>query len=76
MPKNTGAGILLAMLSTVMAFALVWHIWWLAGASFFSVVLASIIHTFNYDREFYIPVEEVIATENERSELLARSSQA
>ncbi len=71
MPKNTGAGIIIAMLSTIMAFALIWHIWWLAGASFFAVIMASIIHTFNYDREYYIPAEEVEATEAERTKQLA-----
>ncbi|MGK9797788.1 MetQ/NlpA family ABC transporter substrate-binding protein, partial [Salmonella enterica subsp. enterica] len=27
MPKNTGAGIILAGLSTVLGFALIWHMW-------------------------------------------------
>lgn len=72
MPKNTGAGILLAGLSTVMGFALIWQIWWLAGAAFVAVIGATIAHTFNYDREFYIPVEDVIATENARTELLSK----
>ncbi|MEW4982045.1 MAG: cytochrome o ubiquinol oxidase subunit I [Cycloclasticus sp.] len=72
MPKNTGAGIVIAMLCTLMAFALIWHIWWLVIASFASVIVASIIHTFNYDRDYYIPVEEVEATEAERTEQLAK----
>src|SRR5690606_6024265 len=28
-PKNTGAGIMIAMASMIMAFAIIWHIWWL-----------------------------------------------
>jgi cytochrome o ubiquinol oxidase subunit 1 len=76
MPKNTGAGIVLAMLCTVMAFALIWHIWWLAAGSFFTVIVAAIIHTFNYDREFFIPVEEVIAVEAKRSKQLAKGGLA
>ena len=34
MPKNTGAGVVLAGLSTVLGFALIWYIWWLAALSF------------------------------------------
>jgi cytochrome o ubiquinol oxidase subunit 1 len=71
MPKNTGAGIILAGLSAVMGFALIWHIWWLAGLSFVAAVGGAIYHTFNYDREFRIPAEQVLRTENERTQLLA-----
>ncbi|MFC3124273.1 cytochrome o ubiquinol oxidase subunit I [Pseudoroseomonas globiformis] len=71
MPKNTGAGVILSALSTVLGFALIWHIWWLAIASFAAVVLASIIHTFNYNRDYYIPAEEVTRTEQGRTALLA-----
>lgn len=76
MPKNTGAGFVLAMISTLMAFALVWQIWWLAGTAFLAVVIAAIVHTFNYDRDFYIPVEEVEAVEAERTAQLAKGSRA
>ena len=34
MPRNTGAGVVLAGLSTVLGFALIWYIWWLAALSF------------------------------------------
>ena len=71
MPRNTGAGFILAMLSAVTAFGLIWHMWVLVALAFFSLIAAAIIHTFNYDREFYIPAEEVVRTENERTTLLA-----
>ena len=48
-------------------FALIWHMWLLAGASFAALLLASIIHTFNYKRDFYIPASEVKATEEART---------
>ncbi len=51
-------------------FALIWHIWWLAVASFGVMVVAIIVHTFNYKRDFYIPAEEVTSTENARTRLL------
>lgn len=73
MPKNTAAGFVIAMACTVFGFAMIWHMWLLAGLSFAAVVLISIIHTFNYQRDFYIPAAEVAATENARTELLARN---
>ena len=72
MPKNTGAGIILAGLSTLLGFALIWHMWLLAGVGFVALIAAAIIHTFNYKRDYYIPVEEVIATENTYSRVLAQ----
>jgi cytochrome o ubiquinol oxidase subunit I len=59
----------------VMAFALIWYIWWLAGISFVALLGYAIYHTFNYDREFRIPAEQVLRTENERTQqLLAAGS--
>ncbi|MFD1331751.1 cytochrome o ubiquinol oxidase subunit I [Methylopila musalis] len=71
MPKNTWAGIVLAGISTVCGFALIWHIWWLAGAAFLALVVTAIAHTFNYDRDFHIPAATVTETEAERSRYLA-----
>lgn len=67
MPSNTWAGIVLAGLSTVFGLAMVWYIWWLAALSFVAVIGVAIFHTFNYHRDFHIPVEEVIETERRRT---------
>ncbi|NUO86640.1 MAG: cytochrome o ubiquinol oxidase subunit I [Cupriavidus sp.] len=71
MPKNTGAGIILAGLSTLCGFALIWHIWWLVVLAFAATLVTAIGHTFNYRRDFYIPADTVHRTEAERSALLA-----
>ncbi len=71
MPRNTGTGVILAGLSVALAFGLIWYIWWLVIASFVAIVGVAIAHTFNYNRDFYIPAETVTATEDARSELLA-----
>ena len=68
MPKNTAAGVVLAAISLVLGFALVWHIWWLAIASSVALVIATIVHTFNYQRDYNIPAAEVAATEAARIE--------
>jgi cytochrome o ubiquinol oxidase subunit 1 len=71
MPKNTGAGVVLAGLSTVLGFALIWYIWWLAVLSFVAAIAATIIHSFNYNRDYYVPVEDVLRFENQRTVELA-----
>ncbi|PZR84342.1 MAG: cytochrome o ubiquinol oxidase subunit I, partial [Stutzerimonas stutzeri] len=73
MPKNTGAGVIIAGLATLCGFALIWYIWWLAALSFVAVIAAVIIHTFNYDRDFHIPADEVLRAEDERTRLLGQT---
>lgn len=70
MPKRTATGVYLAGLSMVMAVGLIWYIWWLAALSFVALLAVAIHHTFNYHRDYHIPVEEVIATEDARTRLL------
>jgi len=72
MPKNTAAGFVLAMLSAACGFGLVWHMWPLVGVSFVALVVGFIIHTFNYNRDYHIPAEDVTRIENERSQQLDR----
>jgi cytochrome o ubiquinol oxidase subunit 1 len=73
MPRNTPAGFILAMIAMVCGFALIWHIWWLAAASFGALIASAIVHTFNYDRDFHIPAEEVARTEQARTRQLAQA---
>jgi len=70
MPKNTGAGVILAGLATVFGFAMIWYVWWLAALSFAALIVVAIGHTFNYARDFYIPAERVAEVEGERSRML------
>jgi cytochrome o ubiquinol oxidase subunit 1 len=42
-----------------------------AGIGFVAMLAAVIIHTFNYKRDYYIPAEDVVRTEAERTHLLA-----
>lgn len=71
MPANTAAGFIAGLALLVLGFALVWHIWWLAGIGF-AAFLASIIgHSFGADHHgYYIPAEEVQKTEDEFTAVL------
>ncbi|SFR75981.1 cytochrome o ubiquinol oxidase subunit I [Sphingomonas jatrophae] len=71
MPKNTATGIVLAGLSTVFSLSMIWYIWWLAAISFAGVIGYAIFHTFNYDRDFDIPVDDVRRFEDARTKALA-----
>jgi len=71
MPKNTAAGVVIAAICTVCGFALIWHMWALAVLSFVVTIATVIIHSFNYKRDYHIPADQVLRTENERTRLLA-----
>ena len=73
MPRNTWAGVVLSALATICGFALIWYIWWLAAISFAALIATAIAHTFNYDRDFNIPADEVVQTEEERTRLLGQA---
>jgi cytochrome o ubiquinol oxidase subunit 1 len=76
MPKNTGAGLIIAALSAICAFGMIWYMWWLAALGLLGVIVATIIHSFNYDRDFYIPAAEVTATEEAYGRQLAAAGAA
>ncbi|PRY76582.1 hypothetical protein CLV80_10846 [Yoonia maritima] len=63
MPKGTATGVYIAGFALVFGFAMVWYIWWLATLSFVAMIAIGIGHTFNYNRDYYIPVQDVVATE-------------
>ena len=71
MPKNTATGVILGVVSIAFSFAMIWYIWWLAALTFVAALAIAIGHTFNYDRDFYIPAETVRRTEQQRTEALA-----
>ena len=73
MPKNTGAGVILAGLSTVFGVAMIWYIWWLAALAFVALIATAIGHTFNYDRDFHIPAEDVVHSEDARTRALQQA---
>jgi cytochrome o ubiquinol oxidase subunit 1 len=70
MPKNTGAGFIISALAAAVGFALIWQMWLLAGVGMVAMIAATIVHTFNYKRDYYIPEADVTRTENARTLLL------
>ena len=70
MPKNTWAGIVIGLLSGVMGFAMIWHVWWLAIISTLAMVGAYIVYTFDKKKDYYVEIDEVEAIENHYFERL------
>src|SRR6188472_3798508 len=66
MPRNTGAGVIISAIALVLGFAMIWYIWWLAALSFVALIAAVIIHTFNYNRDYFVPADEVAEIETAR----------
>lgn len=67
LPKNTGLGLIIAGCALVFGFAVVWHIWWLAGLGAISAIAALIYRTTNTDdNEYAIPAAEVAAWDAKR----------
>ncbi|MFB0898814.1 MAG: ubiquinol oxidase, partial [Polaromonas sp.] len=53
-----------------LGFAVIWHMWLIAGLAFIATLAFVIFHTFNYKRDFYIAASEVEHIEGKRTALL------
>ena len=59
MPKNTSIGLIIGLLSLTFGFAMTWHIFWLAGASFLAILTCLIVRLSEDDEHELIPAEKV-----------------
>ena len=73
MPCNTSLGLVIGALSTVLGFALVWHIWWLVIASLLATVATLIVRSYDQNTEYYVEAREVERLETERRQLMAEA---
>jgi len=72
MPHNTAAGFVISALSGALGFALVWHMWLLAGLALLATLGVAIAHTLKPERAHHIGAAQVQDSEDQRSLLLAR----
>ncbi|NYE60017.1 cytochrome o ubiquinol oxidase subunit 1 [Duganella sp. 1224] len=70
MPKNTAAGFIISALAGVFGFFMIWSMWIPAALAFAGMLVAIIVHTFNYKRDFYIKADEVSRTEDAHTRFL------
>jgi cytochrome o ubiquinol oxidase subunit 1 len=59
MPKNSPTGFVTAFFAVVTGFALIWHIWWMAGLGAFGAFVTILIFAFRDEEEIEIPAEEL-----------------
>ncbi len=48
-------------------FALIWHIWWMAGIGVAGIVVTALVHAWRVEHEHEIPTEEIAALERTRA---------
>ena len=61
MPKNSPTGIVIAFFATVMGFALIWHIWWMALVGLIGIIAAALVHAWRVDGEVEVSVTTLMA---------------
>jgi len=59
MPKNSATGFITAFFAVVTGFALIWHIWWMAGAGAIGIFLTMLAFAFRKEEEIEIPAEQI-----------------
>ncbi|MNT06631.1 Cytochrome bo(3) ubiquinol oxidase subunit 1 [compost metagenome] len=73
MPKNTGAGVIIAGFSLVFGFAMIWDIWWMAIAAFVGMIVTWIAKSFDEDVDYYVQVDEIERIENQHYEQISKA---
>ncbi|WP_049621562.1 cytochrome o ubiquinol oxidase subunit I [Frateuria defendens] len=59
MPRNTGAGVIIAGFGFLLTFGLVWHIWWLAIIGLAGMIGTFIARSYDRDVDYYVSAKEV-----------------
>jgi cytochrome o ubiquinol oxidase subunit 1 len=59
MPRNSAVGVVNAFFAVIAGFALIWHIWWMAGLGLFGTFLAILIFAFRDEDEIEVPAAQV-----------------
>ena len=58
-PRSTPTGFVCAFFATVLGFALIWHIWWMAAAAFVGAFATFVVYAWRDLTEEVVPAEEV-----------------
>jgi cytochrome o ubiquinol oxidase subunit 1 len=59
LPKNSATGFITAFFAVVTGFALIWHIWWMAGVGAIGVFLTMLAFAFRNEEEIKIPADQI-----------------
>jgi len=72
MPKNSPTGFVAAFFCTVTGFALIWHIWWMAGLGIGGAYAVFVWFAWRDHEDYVIPAEEVARADRVRRDVRAR----
>jgi cytochrome o ubiquinol oxidase subunit 1 len=67
MPKSTPAGLFIGVLGGVLAFALIWHIWWEAIAAFIGIFAVVVWRAYQTETNYTVTAAEIAAIEAQRT---------
>src|SRR6202040_180220 len=59
MPKNTATGFVNAFFAVVIGFAMIWHIWWMAGLGAVGAFVTLLAFAFRRRSEIEVPAEQI-----------------
>jgi cytochrome o ubiquinol oxidase subunit I len=63
MPKSTASGFIVGVLGGILAFGLIWHIWWLAILAFIGIFGVVVHRAYQEDVDYIVTADEIRATE-------------
>ncbi len=75
-PRNSPTGFVCAFFATVIGFALIWHIWWMAGLGFVGAYATFVVFAWRDVAEEEVPAEEVARIARENREQRAAALEA
>jgi cytochrome o ubiquinol oxidase subunit 1 len=62
-PTNSPVGFVMAFFAVVTGFALIWHIWWMAGAGLLDAFVTLLVFAFRDEEEIEIPAAQIASFE-------------
>jgi cytochrome o ubiquinol oxidase subunit 1 len=65
LPRNSATGVVCAFFATFLGFAMIWHIWWLAGVAFLGAFVTFVVFAWRDRTEYLIPAAEVARLDRE-----------
>jgi cytochrome o ubiquinol oxidase subunit I len=68
MPHNSPTGFVTAFFAVVTGFAMIWHIWWLAGVGIAGAFATFVVFAWRDQAEYELPAEEVALADTQRRE--------
>ena len=66
MPKNSATGVVTAFFAVVTGFALIWHIWWMAGLGLLGAFVTLLAFAFRDKEEVEMPAAAIARFDRSR----------